>query len=358
MRRSVLGVCLLAALLASPAVARAAVHRSLVTRGFNTPVQVVSAPPLHGLYIVEQAGRIIRYQSGQKSVFLDIRNLVLFSGEQGFLSVAFSPNYQTNRHLFVYYINNAGDSVVARYTANSALTRARESTRRRMAKFRQPPGQTNHKGGTLAFGPNGRLYLGLGDGGGSCDPNERAQNPRSPLGKIHQLRWDAAPIVALGLRNPFRMSFDSQTGDLWIGDVGQSAREEIDLLPAARLPRPAENFEWDVKEGDLTGTCENTGYGPGRRIDPVLDYPRSGAGFTGTTVIGGYRYRGTDLAGAQGDYFFGDFGSGHVATINGPGDSSPTIRFDVPNVVSFGEGPGRELFVLSIGGSLYRIDDD
>jgi hypothetical protein len=354
MRRSVLGVCLLVLLLAFPAGAQAALHTRFVAGGFNTPVQVVSAPGVSGVYVVEQAGRIVRYRNGNKSEFLDIRDLVLFGGEQGLLSVAFSPNYATNHLFFVYHINNDGDSVVARYRANATLTRGVRSTRRRMVRFNQPAGQTNHKGGTLLYRPGGGLYLGLGDGGGSCDPQERAQNPRSPLGKIHRLTWSGAPVVALGLRNPFRMSFDSQTGALWIGDVGQGSREEIDFLPGTDVDGSAENFEWDPKEGDLADTCENTGYGPGARRGPVLDY---GRGF-GTTVIGGYRYRGTDLAGEQGHYFFGDFGSGVVATINGPADSTPTTRFNVANVVSFGEGPRRELFVLSIGGSLYRIDDD
>lgn len=355
MRRSVLGVCLLVVLLAAPASAQAALHKRLVVGGFNTPVQVVSAPGVTGLYVVEQAGRIIRYRNGHKSVFLDIRGRVLFGGEQGLLSVAFKPNYRTNRRFFVYYINNDGDSVVARYRANARGTRGIGSTWRRMARFNQPAGQTNHKGGTLLFRPGGGLYLGLGDGGGSCDPAERAQNPNSPLGKVHMLTWHGAPVVALGLRNPFRMSFDSQTGALWIGDVGQSSREEIDLLPTSDVEDSGkENFEWDPMEGNLADTCENTGYGPGTRVGPVLDY---GRGF-GSTVIGGYRYRGTDLAGEQGRYFFGDYGSGVVATINGPADSTPNVRFNVPGVVSFGERQNRELVVLSIGGSLYRIDDD
>jgi hypothetical protein len=353
MRRPVLGVLALLALLLLPATAGAAVHKRFVVGGFNTPVQVVFAPGSAGVYVVEQPGRIVRYANGHRSVFLDIRGLVLFGGEQGLLSAAFPPNYQTSGIFFVYHINNDGDSVVARYRANDARTHAMESTRRRMARFGQPAGQTNHKGGTLLYRPSGGLYLSLGDGGSSCDPGERAQNPNSPLGKIHRLLWNKAPIVALGLRNPFRMSFDSQTGDLWIGDVGQSAREEIDFIADADFGGSVENFEWDVKEGDLTGTCENTGYGPGTHVAPVLDYPRS----FGSTVIGGYRYRGTDMAGEQGHYFFGDFGSDVVATIDGPGDSTPGVRFSLPNLVSFGEGANHELWGLSINGGLYRIDD-
>jgi glucose/sorbosone dehydrogenase len=355
MRRPLLGVCLLVALLAFPAGADAALHKVFYAGGFATPVQATSAPGMRGLYVVEQAGRIIRYRNGQRSVFLDIRDNVLFSGEQGLLSLVFNPGYQTNRSFFVYYINNDGDSVVVRYRANATLTRAVESTRRRLAKFDQPAGQTNHKGGTLLFNPvGGGLYLSLGDGGGSCDPDERAQNIQSPLGKILRLTWSGRQVIALGLRNPYRVSFDSQTGSLWIGDVGQSSREELDFLPRDDVPTPAENFEWDVKEGDLTGTCENTGYGPGARIDPVLDYPRSFGG----TVIGGYAYRGTDLAGEQGHYFFGDFLSGVIATIDGPNDSTPTtLPFSVSNITSFGEGPGGELFIVSIGGTIYRIAD-
>ena len=355
--RSKLGVVALIAgcALAPPAAADAALHTVRITGGFATPVQVVAPPGgLRGVYVVEQAGRIIRYRAGRKTVFLDIRDRVRFDGEQGLLSLEFSPIYRSTRRFFVYYIANDGDSVVARYLANRDLTRAVESTRRRIVRYNQPANRSNHKGGTLLFGPDDRLYLSLGDGGGSCDPEERAQNPRSPLGKILRIRRGDTTRVALGLRNPFRMSFDAQTGDLWVGDVGQGDREEIDFLPAAGLAAPVENFEWDVKEGDLSGTCENTGYGPGTRVGPVLDYSRS----FGTTVIGGYRYRGTDLAGEQGHYFFGEIGSGVVATINGPGDSSPAVRFNVPSVVSFGESRRRELLVLSIGGPLYRIDDD
>jgi hypothetical protein len=339
---------------AVPARAEAAVGKRHVVGGFDTPVQVVFAPGVPGLFVVEQAGRIIRYRNDRKSVFLDIRERVLFSGEQGLLSAAFSPRFPTNRTLFVYYINNDGDSVVSRYFANATLTRAMESSARRMARFRQP-GFSNHKGGTLLYRPDaGGLYLGLGDGGSGCDPDERAQNPHSPLGKVLRLTWDGSTTVALGLRNPFRMSFDSRNGALWIGDVGQVAREEIDLLPAFAVGGRRDNFEWDVKEGDVAGTCENTGYGPGTRRGPVLDYARA----FGTTVIGGYRYRGTDLAGEQGHYFFGDFGSGVVASIDGPSDNTPTVRFNLANVVSFGEGPRQELFALSIDGSLYRLDDD
>jgi hypothetical protein len=342
-------------LLLVPAGAHAAVDKRFVVGNFNTPVQVVFGPGTPGLLVVEQPGRIIRYVNGQKNVFLDIRELVLFGGEQGLLSAVFSPNYGSNGYFFVYHINNSGDSVVARYRANAARTRAVESSRRRMALFRQPAGQTNHKGGTLLFRPgSGALYLGLGDGGSGCDPLERAQNPRKPLGKIHRLTWDATPIIALGLRNPFRMSFDSLSGALWIGDVGQDDREEIDLIRSGDLGGQLENFEWDVREGSLASECENTGYGPGRRVGPVLDYGRG----SGSTVIGGYRYRGTDLAGQQGKYFFGDFGSGHVWTIDSPADQTPQLRFDLPHIVSFGETPNHELFALSLDGPLYRIDDD
>jgi hypothetical protein len=353
MRRPAVGVCLLVALFVFPAAAGAALRAVPIAGGFDTPVQGVTTSAARGFWVVEQPGRVIRYRGGAKSVFLDMRDLVRFDGEQGLLSLAFSPDYRRNRRFFVYYINNRGDSVVARYRANATLTRAVESDRRRIALFNQPDSQLNHKGGTLAFDHGGRLFLGLGDGGGGCDPGSRAQNPRSPLGKILWLRPDRWTVLALGLRNPYRMSFDSQNGDLWIGDVGQSDREEIDRLPAGQLSRPAENFEWDVMEGNLGGTCPNTGYGPGARVGPVLDY---GRGY-GTTVIGGYRYRGTDLAGEQGHYFFGDFGSGVVATIDSPSDSTPTTRFTISNITSFGETPAHELVATSIGGSLFRIDD-
>jgi hypothetical protein len=338
--------------LAFPSLA-GAVRKSLIAGGFNAPVQVVTTPATRGFFLVEQSGRIVRYRDGHKSVFLDIRDLVLYSGntEEGLLSLAFSPAYNSNHRFFVYYINNSGDSVVVRYRSNATFSRAVESDRRRIDRFDQPAGQHNHKGGTLLFDHGGSLLLSLGDGGGACDPGDRAQNPRSPLGKLLRLRPDHWTVLALGLRNPFRMSIDSSSGDLWIGDVGQDQREEIDRLPAAQLPRPAENFEWDVKEGNLSGTCPTSGYGPGARVDPVLDYQRS----FGWTVIGGYRYRGAELTGEQGHYFFGDWGSGVVASISGVNDSTPNTRFQLSGVVSFGETPAHELLVLSLNGGLYRI---
>jgi hypothetical protein len=354
MRRLAAGVFALVMMAAFPAVA-SALRAHPIVGGFNAPVQVVTTPATRGFFVVEQSGRIIRYRDGHKSVFLDIRDLVLFPGntEEGLLSLAFSPAYRSNHRLFVYYINNSGDSVVVRYRSNATFSRAVESDRRRIDRFNQPAGQHNHKGGTLLFDHGGSLLLSLGDGGGGCDPGDRAQNPQSPLGKVLRLRPDHWTVLALGLRNPFRMSIDSANGDLWIGDVGQDSREEIDRLPAAQLPRPAENFEWDVMEGNLSGTCPTSGYGPGTHVDPVLDY---GRGYGGT-VIGGYRYRGTDLANEKGHYFFGDWGSGVVASINGVNDSTPATRFNLSGVVSFGETPAHELLVLSLNGGLYRIDD-
>lgn len=342
------GVAFAALALALPAVADGGVRKVLVAGNFAMPVQVDAPRGTRGIFVVEQGGRVIRLRGGSRSVFLDIRDLVGSGGERGLLSIAFHPRYGDNGRFFVYYTNRSGHSVVARYRANSRRTRARESTRKRVLFVRQP--FSNHNGGTLRFGPDRKLYLGLGDGGGACDPDENAQDPGTKLGKLLRKDSKGWRIVGLGLRNPWRMSFDRATGDLYIGDVGQDDREEIDYLPVARLPLPAENYQWDVREGSIRSGCEHAGWGPGERVAPVHDYGRD----QGFTVIGGFVYRGSDMTRQRGRYFFGDLG-GSVWRADRRTLANRRQVASVSQLVSFGENRKGELFAVSHSGSIYKL---
>src|SRR5439155_22221061 len=199
------------------------------------------------LYVVEQAGRIIVLGGGHRRVFLDIRRLVRSGGEQGLLSVAFDPNYGRNHRFYVDYTDRNGDTRVVQYRSNGP--RSLPGTARGLLFVDQP--YTNHNGGQLAFGPDGRLYVGMGDGGSENDPQNRGQNLQTRLAKLLRIDVNAKParveLAAYGLRNPWRFSFDRATGDLWIGDVGQNRWEEVDYTP--RQSPGIEDYGWSVYEG-------------------------------------------------------------------------------------------------------------
>ena len=214
-----------------PAAAGAAVHTQLVGN-FDTPIQVFAPRSVPGstLYVVEKGGKIIRRQSGgHRNVVLDIHGRVSSGGEQGLLSAVIA-----DRKLFVYYTNRDGDSRVVRYTLNSGLGHVQSGSRRTILRQHQP--FNNHNGGTLQF-RGGHLYLSLGDGGDGCDTAKSAQNLNTKLGKLLRHDSNGWKIVGYGLRNPWRWSFDRMTGDIYIGDVGQSSREEVDFLDASRARR-------------------------------------------------------------------------------------------------------------------------
>ena len=220
-----------------------------VVGGLDSPVYV-AAPQRepNRLYIVEQPGRIRVFERGRLRTFLDIRRLVRSGGEQGLFAIAFHPRYAHNRRFYVNYTDVNGDTRVVEYRSNGRTALA--ATRRHLLFVDQP--YVNHNGGQMGFGPSGSLYVGMGDGGGSGDPQNRAQNFRSLLGKMLTIDVDkraARPqLDAVGLRNPWRFSFDRANGDLYIGDVGQNAWEEIDYVRRSRLPR-LQNYGWDVCEG-------------------------------------------------------------------------------------------------------------
>jgi glucose/arabinose dehydrogenase len=322
-----------------------------VIGGFENPVFVTQAPGEPGrLYVVEQPGRIRVVERGRirAAPFLDVRSRVVSGGEQGLLGLAFAPDYARSGTFYVNY-TAAGDgaNTVARYRARNG--RVVPGSAQVILRIEDPYG--NHNGGNLVFGRDGRLWVGTGDGGSGGDPENRAQNMDSLLGKMLRLdvrRAQPSPeIVALGLRNPWRYSFDRRTGDLWIGDVGQNAFEEID-----RWQQPGTglvNFGWDVFEG--RSQFEQKDLGPGRLVQPVAQYGRSG----GCSVTGGYVYRGAAVPRLAGRYVFGDYCSGNIWTVAAAGGAMRRESVRLPGLSSFGEGLRGELYAVAHGGAIYRF---
>jgi len=338
----------------SAAAAESAFRRAVVVRGLDSPVQVVSTPSEpRRLYVVEQRGTVRVVERGRlrPGFFLDVRNLVVSGGEQGLLGLAFDPNYAKNRLLYVNYTDRNGDTRVVRYRTNGR--RALTGSTRILLRVDQP--YSNHNGGNIAFGPDGRLYVGLGDGGSGGDPQGRAQNMSSLLGKMLRLdvrRPGLAPeIVGLGLRNPWRYSFDRQTGDLYIGDVGQGAVEEVDFTP--RESPGLENYGWNLYEGSQR--FEDGDPGPGKLVFPVFEY---GRGSGNCTVIGGFVYRGKARPAQRGRYIVGDYCSGIVWSFRVRSGERTGLRrepFRIPGLTSFGEDVAGELYAVEQGGTLYRL---
>jgi glucose/arabinose dehydrogenase len=328
----------------------------VVTSGLESPLHLTAAPGEPGrLYVVEQGGRIRVIEDGRllEEPFLDIGRLVQSGGEQGLLSVAFHPGYARNHRFYVNYTDVNGDTRVIEYRSSGG--RALAGSARQLLFLDQP--YPNHNGGLVAFGPDGALYVGMGDGGSGGDPEDRAQNMRSRFGKllrIDPLRPTRVKIAALGLRNPWRFSFDRTSGDLYIGDVGQGSWEEIDYLPRMRLGA-LQNYGWDIFEGRMR--FEDTPRGPGRLVAPIAVYEN---GTSGCSVTGGFVYRGTAVASARGRYFYGDYCSGTVWSLRVVGGRARTLRrepFRVGELSSFGEDARGELYVVSIAGRIYRLAD-
>ena len=324
-----------------------------VVRGLEQPLGLTAPRSEPGrLYIVEKIGRIRVFERGRvrSTPFLDLRGRVSTGFEQGLLGLAFHPNYARNRKLYVNYTDTRGDTRVVEYRTNGQ--RVLPATRRQLLFVDQP--YENHNGGHLVFGPDGLLYVGLGDGGSGGDPENRAQNMRTLLGKMVTIdvnRRGARPrIVALGLRNPWRYSFDRASGDLYIGDVGQGAREEISYV--RRRSPGIENYGWDVYEGRTR--FEDKQPSGGRLVFPIAEYGRS----LGISVTGGFVYRGSRVPAIRGRYFYGDFGSGIVWSlhvVNGRARDLRRESFRVSSLSSFGEDARGELYAVSLEGTVYRI---
>jgi hypothetical protein len=328
---------------------------------FNSPV-FMTAPRTAKpgtIFVVEQEGRVIRYYRGARRTFADITGRVACcAGERGLLSIAFDPAWASNRRVYFYYTNNDGDIVVVRFRATSNGSQIVKSSAHRMLLVRHRT-YANHNGGQLAFGPDGNLYAGTGDGGGGCDPFEAAQNLSSRLGKI--LRIDPATgavrIFMYGVRNPWRFSFDRATGNFWLGDVGQSAREEIDVRTAAQLGSRW-NGGWDVREGNVSATrsgCDGTGLNnDSPLVQPFNVYSHSDGN---CSITGGYVYRGTRLS-FRGWYVFGDYCTGRIWRDRRGSDGRVRrvlMKDTSLNISSFGEGVNGELLVADLSGTVYRL---
>lgn len=351
-----------------------------LTDSLSKPVFVTSARDGTGrLFIVEQTGRIRIWSNGAllATPLLNLSGSVSGGGEQGLLGLAFHPRFTSNRKFYVNYTNLSGDSVVREYRASATNPNRIESgSGRTILKINQP--YDNHNGGMIAFGPDGYLYIGMGDGGSGGDPGNRAQDKDSLLGKMLRINVNGRtssraylipstnPYVGKpgrneiwqrGLRNPWRWSFDRRTGNLWIGDVGQNRYEEVDR--ASRTSTGAgrgANWGWRVMEGlhcyRPSSGCNRTG----KRL-PVVEYSHASNGRC--AVTGGYVYRGSAIPALAGWYVYGDYCSGEIWTISS-GASSParaTRLLDSSLLISsFGESASGELYVTDLAGSLYRID--
>ncbi len=332
--------------------------------GFSSPIFVTGAHDgTNRLFVVQQSGQIRVIVGGktQAKPFLDISGLVKYGGEQGLLGLAFNPSFRTNGHFYVYY-NQAGTGniVVVQYSAAGGTNVADPNSAKVLISPIDHTAYTNHNGGMLAFGPDGLLYFGTGDGGGAGNPLESAQNLGSELGKILRLNVNvsgAKPVIwAYGLRNPWRWSFDPATGDIWIGDVGQDRYEEIDHVShAAVVSSKRVNFGWNIWEGRAcypSGTsCSASGI-----TMPIAVYSHGSGGSIGCAVTGGYVYRGP-VAALRGNYFFGDYCSGRIWRLVARAGNQTAVQVaDTSlNITSFGTDDAGNEYVVAANGRIYRI---
>jgi glucose/arabinose dehydrogenase len=313
----------------------------------SEPLALAQAPNDNALYVAEKGGRVRAIRNGQVAggSILDISGQISTGGEQGLLGLAFSPSRPT---MVVNYTDKAGDTHVDEYPFSGGQV---TGAARRLLFVDQP--YANHNGGNVVFGPDGRLYVGMGDGGSGGDPQNHAQTAGDVLGKM--LRIDTAQaspqaeIWMIGLRNPWRWSFDRATGDMWIGDVGQNAWEEVDVAPAGTS---GQNWGWNRREGKHAYGSTAAAAGV---VDPIYDYAHSGSV---CAVTGGYVYRGSKLGGWGGTYLFADYCVGKVMALARSGNSA-SVRdtgLSTSQLTSFGEDRTGEVYVLSQAGPVYRID--
>jgi glucose/arabinose dehydrogenase len=336
-----------------------------IASGLHEPVYVTSAPgDASTLYVVEQRGTIQMVRDGKVAgTFLDLSSHVLDEGERGLLSLAFDPGYAQNHEFYVNYSDLNGDSHVAELTSTNGVGVA--SSAHDLLLVKQP--YPNHKGGQLQFDRAGRLYVGLGDGGtnpasgdiSAGDPQNHAQSPGSPLGKLLRITPNRAgsawQTVGMGLRNPWRFSFDRQTGNLWIGDVGAGQYEEIDFRARAKIGTLA-NYGWSRFEGPVIYNPAVKLAKKGVLVSPVWSYSHSGGPFC--AVVGGYVYRGSSVPALRGRYLYGDYCSGAVWSFKtgAKGRASlPTQLGTVPDLSSFGQDANGELYAVSLDGTLYAL---
>ncbi|MFO0569801.1 MAG: PQQ-dependent sugar dehydrogenase [Polyangiaceae bacterium] len=344
-----------------------ALKKTAVGGNMGGTVVYLTSPPgdKSRLFVVRQSGQIQIIKNGtllSTPFFSTSPNIVLSGGERGLLGLAFHPQYATNGRFFIYYTQTAspaGDIVIAEYKVSSGNPDVASTTQ--VQKLVQIPHSinSNHNGGMLTFGPDGYLYAGIGDGGGGGDPFKAGQDLSTNLGKILRINPDSPStsvpgnqqglIWDWGVRNPWRFSFDKQTGDLWIGDVGQNAWEEIDFEPAGTGKK---NYGWSVMEGNHcygAATCNQTGL-----TLPIREYAHS----LGCSVTGGYVYRGDAIPCLKGWYIYGDYCQGTLWAFKqagGQAQNHSTLNITQTSVTSFGQDDNGELYILS-GSTVNRID--
>lgn len=346
-----------------------------VAKGLTTPVGLTHAgDKSNRLFVVEQRGtiRILKNGTLSETPFLDIRDRVKSGGEMGLLGLAFHPKFSENRRFFLNYTAPSGptglQTVISELKVSGDPEKGDPASERILLTIPQP--FQNHNGGQIAFGPDGYLYIGMGDGGSANDPQGNGQNLATLLGKMLRIDIDsagegkayavppdnpfignkeAAPEVwAYGLRNPWRFSFDFPTGSLYAGDVGQLDREEIDLIQKGK------NYGWNIMEGTIctpgvSPDCDKSGL-----EFPLIDLTRG----RGTTVIGGHVYRGKTIPNLAGFYFYGDFGNGKISGFRYDGKSVTDHRLVLEsgrNISAFGEDEQQELYVLDYSGEILKI---
>jgi glucose/arabinose dehydrogenase len=342
-----------------------------IASGLASPVDL-TAPANDGrVFVVEQPGRIRIIRDGilLATPFLDITGAVGSGGERGLLGLAFHPQYASNGRFFVHYTDTGGTSRIERFTVSSNPDRADVATATPVLAVPQP--QSNHNGGQIAFGSDGMLYIALGDGGGAGDPGQHGQNENTLLGAL--LRIDingAAPyaipagnpyasgggrgeIWAIGLRNPWRFSFDHERGLIYIADVGQNRREEVNVQPAAAAGL---NYGWNRMEGTA---CYPAGSScnPAGLVLPAIEYENPAVG---CSVTGGYVYRGARIPALRGHYLYGDYCRGWIRSFHYTDDgrvvNEQELGTGLGNITSFGRDAGGEIYVLTAGGRVLRLD--
>lgn len=341
-----------------------------VAAGLQSPTHLTAPAGDARLFVVEQPGRIRVIENGALAAipFLDITDRVGSGGERGLLSMAFHPRYAQNGLFFVYYTDRVGDIRVDRFRVSADRGRADVASARSIISIPHREA-ANHNGGLVAFGPDGYLYLGTGDGGGGGDPQRNGQDPASLLGKILRLDVNGAEpyaipagnpfegrsvgrpeVWATGVRNPWRFSWDRETGLLYVADVGQGMWEEVDAVPATAAGL---NYGWNVMEGAhcfAATTCDTTG-----KVLPVLEYGHG----EGCSITGGHVYRGSDIPGLRGHYFYSDYCGGWVRSFRlEEGRVTDRREWAVGNpgnIISYGEDARGELYLLVSGGRVLRV---
>jgi len=347
-----------------------------ITQGLENPVHITHANDgSQRMYVVEQVGRVRIIQQGEllPTPLLDISDRVWHQGEQGLLSAAFPPGYPSVDHFYVYYTNLEGDNLVAQFSLLPGSDAQADPASERVITYFDHPEQRNHNGGQIAFGPDKYLYIGTGDGGGANDPLGAGQNPSTLLGKILRIDVEngvmpyAIPednpfvttenyrheIWVLGLRNPWRFSFDRGTGDLYIADVGQNKYEEINMQPAGSPG--GENYGWNMMEGThcfKALTCDQS-----TLTAPIAEYSHRGGH---CSITGGLVYRGKTYPALEGIYFFSDFCSGQIWGLQFfEGSWVQETLMESGNIIaSFGGDEAGELYLADyVSGVLYQITD-